>query len=245
MECTITLEISMENNYQFGRSFLLFFAVILISFLLTACQNQAEFNEVTDFQDSSIPPLPSATQLVEVVPMDTSPPAKTISAVESLTSPGDQILETVNSNIAGFVTKPTLNPCYAKLEPVDIQYSNPQENLDPRSETTWMTITVDEGILSAQDSYHYWWDTRAFSGDLSFNVGDGSCTVLIETNQIKCERIPLSGTDNLSTGGYEYDFKIYIQNYDCSPRPNYQQRGLIYMKTMKHTVFQVNGEDVP
>ena len=141
--------------------------------------------------------------------------------------------------------EPTLDPCSIKLYPVDSAYPNPQENLDPLTGTTWMAITLEEGVLSAQDSYHYWWDTRAFSGDLSFNKGNGDCMVLLDTNQIRCEGIPLSGTGNLPTGGYEYDFSINLKNSNCNSGPKYQQRGLIFMDTLDHDVFVINGEAVP
>jgi hypothetical protein len=172
-------------------------------------------------------PIPSETP----VPTDTPTPAPTATTVEI----------TIEVNL-GLLEK-LLYPCTFKLRPIDDEYPNPQVNLDPLTGKTWLMITVEEGVLQAEDSFHYWWDTRAFKGDLSFNKGDGPCEVLLETNQVKCEGIPLRGTENLPTGGYEYDFKLNIQTEACGSQIRYQQRGLIFMETGVHDVFQVNDED--
>jgi hypothetical protein len=139
-----------------------------------------------------------------------------------------------------------LNPCFFLLHPVDAEYSNPQANLDPLTGLTWMSFTIAPGVLQDDDIFQYWWDTRAFRGDLSFNKGGELCETLIETNQILCEGIPLRGTDNLPTGGYEYTISLFLKDDGCqSPVYHYQQRGLIYMDTLVHDVFYVNDEDAP
>jgi len=190
--------------------------------------------------------VPSSTETAAVNPSasptttETTTPTQTPIPTKTLTPTPELVIE-INPELIKWL----LEPCKTQFKPIDTAYPNPQENLDPTSGKTWMAITLEEGFLSDQFNFHYWWDTRAFQGDLSFNVGDGPCEVLLETNQILCKDIPLQGTENLSTGGYEYDFKIYLQDYDCNRGPNYQQVGLIYIDKGEHNVYIINGEAVP
>jgi hypothetical protein len=234
----------MDSKKLFTRPLLGFVALIIGALLFAACQNLTGLTRETPNTVSAVTPIPSSIPTVTAAPTVTPLPTETLIPTETLTqTPPPTKTEIIEVNLS--ILERVLYPCDFKLHPIDNQYPNPQDNLDPLTGTTWMAITVDDGILLEQDSFHYWWDTRAFRGDLSFNVGDGPCAVLLETNQIKCEGIPLRGTENLTTGGYEYDFKLYIQNEDCNSELNYQQRGLIFMDTMEHDVFNVNGEDVP
>jgi hypothetical protein len=137
---------------------------------------------------------------------------------------------------------PTQDPC-ARLWPIDQEYSNPHENLDLNTDKTWIMITLEEGVLQPNYRFSWWWDTRAFQGDLSFNKGNGMCEVLLETNQVRCEGLPLSGFEDLPTAGYEYTISVYIQDYGCNAHPSYHQGGLIFLDTMKHDVFVVNQQD--
>ena len=128
---------------------------------------------------------------------------------------------------------------------MDAEYPNPQANLDPQTGLTWIALTITPGVLREDDLFRYWWDTRALRGDLSFNKGTGLCEILMETNQILCTGIPLRGTDNLPTGGYEYNFTLTYQMEGCQTPCNYQLRGLFYMDTLVNDVFKLNFEDVP
>lgn len=230
----------MDRKSLFFKLLFGLVASMLVVYLLSACQSLEVMTIETSNPLLTVSPLSSFTSTITAVLTGTPAPTESTDTTQMPTQTEEKIVEINPAIVERF-----LNPCDFKLHPIDDQYPNPQENLDPLTGTTWMAITVSDGILLAQDSYRYWWDTRAFSGDLSFNKGNGLCEVLIETNQIKCEGIPLVGTENLTTGGYEYDFKLYIQNGECNKELNYQQRGLIYMNTMEHDVFSVNGEDVP
>jgi len=236
----------MDRKNLFIRPIFWLVTIILVAYPLSACQILEDLAIETSKPVPTDSPKTIFTPTFEVVLSQTSAPTETTAPIEptdptQIPTPSEE--ETVEIDPA--IIERFLNRCEFTLRPVDDQYPNPQENLDPLKGTTWLTITVPDGVLLEQDSFRYWWDTRAFSGDLSFNKGNGLCEVLIETNQIKCEGIPLRGTENLPTGGYEYDFKLYIQNEECNKELNYQQRGLIFMKTMEHDVFSVNGEDVP
>ena len=233
--CGLRNKISQHRRHLSFRLILWDIIIVFAPFLLAACQSPSQISVETYTL------IPTATSIPNLTPTDAATLTETPTSTPTETPLPTEASSTEADN--GGVT-PTVHPCYVKLFPIDKQYPNPQENLDPNTGTTWMMITLEDGILSAQDSYHYWWDTRAFSQTDSFNIGDGPCEVLLETNQIKCEGIPLKGTDNLPTGGYEYDFKIYIQGYKCQAAANYQQGGLIFMNTMDHDVFMINGEAV-
>ena len=223
----------MDNRHTIVSRLFGIVVIVAVSLISAACENLAGFNTETTSPVPTATPIPNVTPTVTLITLETSTPT-----LPPLPTEGEAIKTEEEE------PKPTVDPCEKKLLPIDEQYPNPQENLDPSTGTTWMLITFDEGVLSAGDRYHYWWDTRAFSNSDSFNKGDGDCEVLLETNQIKCEGIPLRGTENLSVRGYEYDFKLYIQGYDCQSMPNYQQDGLIYLDTMEHEIFIINGKAV-
>lgn len=229
----------MESKSLCATPLLWFVAILLMTPLLAACQT-IEFYLDPSSALSSATPISNSTPAAKAIPVEASTAAPSVTPIPSPTQTA-----TVAPTNTPAPPKLSLDPCHTKLLPIDAQYPNPQENLDALSGTTWMMITVAEGILSEQDNFHYWWDTRAFRGDLSFNKGGGTCITLIETNQIKCEGLPLRGTDNLPTGGYEYVFSLYIQGHECMTPPNYMQVGLIFMDTLKHDVYAINGEDAP
>lgn len=211
----------MSSKNRLIRRVSMLAAVSSIVFFMAACQTPVA--EVFD-QDSETIPAPSPTEVDTPVPTDTAVPTDTLVPTETIPP------------------TPTQDPC-ARLWPVDEEYSNPQENLDPETGLTWMMITLDEGILQPDYRFSWWWDTRAFQADLSFNKGSGTCDVLLETNQIRCEGLPLSGTDSLPSGGYEYTLSLYIQDYGCNAFASYHQGGLLFMRTMEHDVYVVNQQD--
>lgn len=220
------------------------FGLVLLVSLLAACQGVEETPIEPTRPVSTATPTPNLTATFTPSPTATTSPSPTAEPTETLAPTPLPTSEQLAETYAAILER-LLNPCYFKLHPLDDLYPNPQENLDPQSGTTWMAITVAQGVLQEGDVFHYWWDTRAFRGDLSFNKSDGLCEVLVATGQAKCEGIALRGTDNLPTGGYEYDFKLSFQKEGCVAASSYQQRGLIYMDTLQHDVFSVNGEDVP
>jgi hypothetical protein len=230
----------MDRKILFIKPLFWLVTIMFVASLLSACQSVEELIIETSKSVSTVIPKSSFAPTITTVLTGTPAPTETTDSTQIPTSTEEEIVEIDPAIIERF-----LNRCEFTLRPVDDLFPNPQETLNPLTGTTWMVITVPDGVLHEQDSFRFWWDTRAFSADLSFNKGNGLCEVLIETNQIKCEGIPLRGTENLPTGGYEYDFKLYIENEECNYKRNYQQRGLIYMKTMEHDVFSVNGEDVP
>ena len=220
----------MKRRYPYVRSLFILAAIILMSTLaacgdVKALANYLSDNESGSAYTTSIDPTFTSVYTFTAMPSDTPteiPPSPT--------------------------PEPTLHPCRIKLFPADGYYHNPQENLDPSTGTTWMAIRVEEDLLwllFGDYVFHYWWDTRAFEKIDSFNVGDGPCEVLIEEHMIRCEGIPLRGTNYLPTGGYEYGLSIYIQDLGCKFGPIYQQTGLVFMDTGEHDVFLVNGEDAP
>jgi hypothetical protein len=220
-------------------------AILLGAVLCTACQGRQPAIVASSTVVSTLIPSPSAT--ATAVPTDTPAPTETpvptATPVPTL-APSPTPFPTLE--IHPDVLDRILNPCFFLLHPVDAEYSNPQANLDPQTGLTWMQFTIARGVLQEGDIFQYWWDTRAFRADLSFNKGGGLCETLIETNQILCQGIPLRGTDNLPTGGYEYTISLYIHEDTCqSPVYHYQQRGLIFMDTLVHDVFYVNDEDAP
>lgn len=233
----------MDRKNLLLRSLLSVLATLLAVRCFTACQKAGEPALKPSLE---VIPIASATLTASAVSTDTPTPTET--AVPTETSPPTETLTPTEERVIDLnpaVIQWLLDPCKTRFQPIDGEYPNPQENLDPLTGTTWMAITLEEGFLSEYFNFHYWWNTRSFRGDLSFNVGDGPCEVLLETNQIRCEGIPLKGTENLPTGGYEYEFGIFLQDHDCNRGANYSQNGLIFMDTMEHEVFMVNGEVVP
>jgi len=223
----------MDNRHTVIYRLFGVIAIVTVLLFSAACESSGGFDAKTASLVPTARPIPSATPTVTLIPLEISIPT-----LPPLPTTEEAI------EVDEETPKPTVHPCEKKLLPIDEQYPNPQTNLDTSTGTTWMLITLDEGVLSAGDRYHYWWDTRAFSDSDSFNKGDGDCEVLLETNQIKCEGIPLRGTENLTVRGYEYDFKLYIQGYDCQSMPNYQQDGVIFLDTMEHEIFIINGKAV-
>jgi hypothetical protein len=113
-------------------------------------------------------PIASATPTTTAVRTDTPDPTAPFCPTET-PIPGETLASTEEQviDLNPAVIQWLLDPCKTRFQPIDAEYPNPQENLDPLTGTTWMAITLEKGSLSDQFNFHYWWDTRAFRGDLS------------------------------------------------------------------------------
>jgi len=139
-------------------------------------------------------------------------------------------------------------PCGPEIYFVGTNYSNPQENLDPAVETTWMVFTFTGGKLTNRDRYIYYWDTRPMGMVDSFNNSNGTCQVYPGSMQIECRDLPLAGLDDppsIPFEGYEYTISLQYDSPECEGEAVHMQQGLIYMETLEHVIVKIKGRFMP